>query len=207
MNKIKELREKYGLPQKAFAADIGVTQPTVSDWESGRKVPSAKSTAKIADYFGVTVDYILGREESNVTGAVLSRAVININVYGQIPAGIPVEAIEDIIGTEQIPSEWASGGREYFALQVKGDSMYPVYLDGDIVIVRKESACQTGDDCVVYINGYDATLKRVKLRENGSIEIIPLNVNYPPRTFTRAEAEAMPITIGGVVVELRRKIK
>ena len=207
MNKIKELREKIGLPQKAFAADLGVTQPTVSDWESGRKVPSAKSTAKIADYFGVSVDYVLGREEPNVAGAVMSRAVISINVYGQIPAGVPIEAIEDIIDTEQIPAEWASGSREYFALQVKGDSMYPAYLDGDIVIVRKGSACQTGDDCVVYVNGYDATLKRVKLHEDGGIEIVPLNVNYPPRTFTREEAESMPITIGGVVVELRRKIK
>lgn len=207
MNKIKELREKYGLPQKAFAADIGVTQPTVSDWESGRKVPSAKSTAKIADYFGVTVDYILGREESNVTGAVLSRAVININVYGQIPAGIPAEAVEDIIGTEQIPSEWATGGREYFALQVKGDSMYPVYLDGDIVIVRKQETCETGDDCVVYINGYDATLKRVKLHEDGSVELCPLNTNYAPRRYSAEEASSLPVQIGGVVVELRRKIK
>ncbi len=85
--------------------------------------------------------------------------------------------------------------------------MYPVYLDGDIVIVRKQNTCLTGDDCVVYVNGYDATLKRVKLHDDGSIEIIPLNVNYPPRTFTREEAENMPITIGGVVVELRRKIK
>lgn len=207
MNKIKELREKIGLPQKTFAADLGVTQPTVSDWESGRKVPSAKSTAKIADYFGVSVDYILGREEPNVSGAVLSRAIVTINVYGTIPAGIPVEAIEDIISTEQIPAEWIAGGREYFALQVKGDSMWPVYLDGDIVIVRKQSTCRTGDDCVVYVNGYDATLKRVKLHEDGGLEIVPLNVNYPPRTFTREEVGTMPITIGGVVVELRRKIK
>lgn len=207
MNRIKELRGQFGLPQKAFAIDLGVTQPTVSDWESGRKVPSAKSTSKIADYFGVTVDYILGRDVPNMTNTNVSHAITIIKVYGQIPAGIPVEAIEDVVDTEQIPAEWLSGGREYFALRVKGDSMYPVYLDGDIVIVRKQSTCQSGDDCVVYVNGYDATLKRVKLHDDGSIEIIPINTNYSPRTYTRYEVKKMPIAIGGVVVELRRKIK
>lgn len=62
MNRIRELREKAGKQQKELAIDLGVSQPTVSDWESGRKIPSAKSTSKIADYFQVPIDYLLGRE-------------------------------------------------------------------------------------------------------------------------------------------------
>ena len=207
MNRIKELREIMGLPQKALAAELGISQPTISDWESGRKVPSAKSTSKLADFFKVSTDYLLGRDDNNIVPVPFDRAVIEVNIYGSIPAGVPVEAIEEIIGTEQIPAAWLTGGREYFALQVHGDSMYPSYLDGDIIIVRKENTCQTGDDCVVYVNGYDATLKRVKLHDDGSIEICPLNTNYAPRRYSPREVAELPVQIGGVVVELRRKIR
>lgn len=63
MIRIKELRELRGLQQKDLAIDLGVTQPTISGWESGIKVPSARNTKKIADYFHVSVDYLLGRDE------------------------------------------------------------------------------------------------------------------------------------------------
>lgn len=206
-NRIEELRRLKHVNQKELGDAIGVAQTTISTWERGTRQPDHECLILLADFFNVSTDYILGRSEHDLQPTQLTRSVVTINVYGTIPAGVPVEAIEDIISTEQIPAEWIAGGREYFALQVKGDSMWPVYLDGDIVIVRKQSACRTGDDCVVYVNGYDATLKRVKLHEDGGLEIVPLNVNYPPRTFTREEVGTMPITIGGDVVELRRKIK
>ena len=60
MNRIKELRESKGVQQKEMAIDLGVTQPTISNWELGIKVPSAKNTRMLADYFGVSVDYLLG---------------------------------------------------------------------------------------------------------------------------------------------------
>lgn len=60
MNRIRQLREERQMPQKQLSVDLGVSQPTVSDWESGRKVPSAKSTVRLAEYFGVSVDYLLG---------------------------------------------------------------------------------------------------------------------------------------------------
>lgn len=130
-----------------------------------------------------------------------------IPVLGSIPAGIPVEAVEDILDWEEIPASWAAGGREYFGLKVKGDSMYPKYLEGDTVILRKQNTCDSGDDCVVMVNGYDATLKQVFLREDGSMEIRPLNPSYPPTTYTTEDIAALPVSIAGVVVELRRKIK
>ena len=206
MNRISELRKKLGISQAELSKKLGVAQNTISNWENGNRQPDNDILNKLADIFNTTIDYILGREE-NISPATLERSVVDVNVYGTIPAGIPIEAIEDVIGTEQIPASWLSGGREYFALVVRGDSMYPVYLDGDTVIVRKESTCQTGDDCVVYVNGYDATLKRVKLHDDGSIEICPLNPNYAPRRYSRDEAAALPVQIGGVVVELRRRMK
>lgn len=109
---------------------------------------------------------------------------------------------------EEIPAAMAAGGKEYFALLVKGDSMYPDYLEGDVVIVRKAPDCVSGEVCVVYVNGYDATLKQVKKNDaDHSITLVPRNPAYPPRTYTVEDmAGEYPVTIAGVVVELRRKI-
>lgn len=207
MNRISLLRKRAGMSQAELGRIIGVAQNTVSAWEKCVREPDNDTLRKLADYFGVTVDCILGREEGELVPPMMDRAVVDVNVYGRIPAGVPVEAIEEIIDTEQIPAAMLAGGHEYFALSVRGDSMYPVYLDGDIVIIKKQETCETGDDCVVYINGYDATLKRVKLYEDGSVELCPLNTNYAPRRYSAEEASSLPVQIGGVVVELRRKIK
>ena len=205
MNKIKELREKRGIPQKALAIDLGVTQPTICDWESGRKVPSAKSTAKLADYFGVSTDYILGREDAADSEYPLGRpspGAIRLPVYGRVPAGVPLEAIDDVIDWEEIPQEWSIGGKTFFATKVKGDSMYPKYIEGDIIIVQVQPDCESGQDCVVYVNGYDATLKRVYKLDDGGIRLVPANPSYAPKTYYPGDD---PISIAGIVVEIRRK--
>ena len=64
MTRIRELREARGLQQKDLSVDLNVSQPTISDWETGRKQPSSKSAAKISDYFGVSLDYLLCRTDS-----------------------------------------------------------------------------------------------------------------------------------------------
>lgn len=135
-----------------------------------------------------------------------SPGAIRISVLGTIPAGIPVEAVEDVLDWEEIPESWGSGGREYFGLRVKGDSMYPRYLEGDTVILRKQPTCDSGNDCAVLVNGDEATLKQVILRQDGSVELRPVNPAYPPRVYSPAEVERLPVHILGVVVELRRKI-
>lgn len=132
---------------------------------------------------------------------------VRIPVLGAIPAGIPIEAIQDIADWEEIPVELTRGNREYFGLLVEGDSMYPKYLSGDTVIVRKQSVCENGDDCVVYVNGFDATLKTVRLHDDGSLTTEPINPTYAPRTYTLEEIKTLPVSIAGIVVELRRKVK
>lgn len=211
MVRVRELREAKGMQQKELAIDLHVSQPTISDWESGRKIPSARSTQKLADYFGVSIDYLLGREETEKNTPApksgrISPGGVWIPVLGSVPAGIPIEAVEDILDWEEIPASMCSGDRDYFALQVQGDSMWPDYLTGDVVIIRKTPSCESGEDCVVYVNGYDATLKQVKLGEDGSLSIVPRNPNYPPKTYTAEEVRDLPVSIAGVVVELRRKV-
>lgn len=199
--RLKEARKAKGMTQVEVSKIIGISQNGYSDWETGKNRVDAVSLNKLADLYGVSVDYLLGGSETP------TNTVLRIPVLGSVPAGIPLEAIEDIIDWEEIPQSLASGGKEYFALQVEGDSMYPDYLPGDIVIVQKTPVCASGDDCVVYVNGYDATLKQVKLDEkHGTLTIVPKNPSYPPRTFSKEEIQSLPVTIAGVVVELRRKV-
>ena len=133
-------------------------------------------------------------------------------VYGTIPAGIPMECIEDIIDTEEISADMLRGNKQYFGLRVKGHSMEPDYLEGDTLILEKVDDCNNGDDCVVMVNGNDGTFKRVFKNENGII-LQPLNTNrdsngkllYEPIPFTNEQIQTLPVRILGVVEEIRRK--
>lgn len=164
-------------------------------------MPSVEKIRLLANYLGVTTSELLGETPGS------SSSGVRIPVLGTIPAGIPLDAIEDILDWEEIPAAWATGDRQYFGLRVRGDSMYPRYLDGDTVILQKETTCESGDDCAVLVNGSEATLKQVMIKGDGSLELRPTNPAYPPRTYSPAEIESIPVQIIGVVVELRRKIK
>lgn len=204
MNRIKELRERAGKQQKELAIDLGVSQPTVSDWESGRKVPSAKSTSKLADYFQVPIDYLLGRESVPDGPPAPSRPGSQwIPVLGRVAAGTPIEAVEDILDYEEIDAQTVSSG-DHFALQIKGQSMEPKISDGDVVIVRKQEDCDSGDIAVVLVNGDEATVKRIKKEPEG-LMLIPSNPAYEPKFYSNEQIQALPVKIIGKVVELRAK--
>ena len=202
MKMLRELRKSKGISMKTLGEYLGVSEAAVSQYETGKREADYETTLKAAEYFGVSVDYLL-RGIKETTKATYRM----IPVLGSIPAGSPVEAIEDIIDWEDLPEEMFAGGKEYFGLYVRGDSMWPDFLDGDVVIVRKTPTCENNKIAVVYVNGYDATLKQVKFGPDGSITLQPKNPTYPPRTYTKDEVESLPVAIAGEVVELRRKIK
>lgn len=200
MNNLKAARKAKKLTQIEVANAIGLSQSSYSYWENSDVKIEPSALSKLADLFGVTVDYLIGASDT-------PQNSVSVPVLGSVPAGIPLEAIEDVLDWEEIPAAMCAGGWEYFALRVSGDSMWPDYLDGDVVIVRKTPVCESGDVCVAYVNGYDATLKQVKISEDGSVSLVPKNPSYPPRTFTPQEVQELPVSIAGIVVELRRKIK
>lgn len=202
MNNLKNARKAANMTQAEVAKLIGITQNGYSYWENGKAKIEHESLVKLAQLYRVSTDYLLGISD------VQQDKVVRIPVLGSVPAGIPIEAIEDIIDWEELPQAMTTGGREYFALQVQGDSMWPDYLPGDVVIVRKQCTCDCGEVAVVYVNGYEATLKQVKFNpDEQSMTLQPKNPNYPPRTFSADEIAELPVRIAGVVVELRRKIK
>lgn len=206
-NKIKDLAKAKGVSVSKILADCEINKNALNTMQSSGYFPRVETLTKLADYLGVSVDYLLGREvDNNLEPVQLDRNVRKIPVFGVIPAGTPVEAIEDVLDFEEIPEAWTSGDREFFALKIRGDSMFPEYLDGDIVIFLKQSTCESGDDCAVLINGNDATFKRVFFDEHG-LTVKPINPIYKPITYTRDDIEALQISIIGVFWELRRKRK
>lgn len=191
--KLKHLREEKQISQATLAKHLGVSQSTVAMWENGKNRPEHKYLLLLSEFFDVSVDDLIG----NV------RHGTRIPVLGYVRAGIPMEAITDILDYEEIPQEMAERG-EYFALQIKGDSMAPVLLEKDVIIIRKQPDVESGEVAVVLVNGDDATVKKLYKHENG-ISLVPINPAYSPSFFSKDDILNKPVSVVGRMVELRRK--
>lgn len=199
MNRIKELRLSKAIKQVDFAKMLGVSQATVSGWESEKYQPDRDTLIKMASYFDVSVDYLIGNSPVKKE----KKKGVQIPVLGEVRAGYPMEAVENIIDYEEIDEEMARRG-EFFALRIKGDSMEPRFVDGDVVIVRKQETADSGDIVVALVNGDSATIKKLKRHQNG-ITLVPSNAAYEPMYYSSEEIIELPVTILGKVVELRAK--
>lgn len=198
--KLKELRNNKNLTQADIAKYLNITPQAYANYEREERTPDIKTCKLLASLFGVSIEVLLGDKPLKESKG------IKIPVLGVIPAGIPIEAIEDILDYEEISEDMARKG-EYFALKVRGDSMQPVINNGDIVIVKQQNDAESGKICVVMINGYDATLKRIKKEQDG-IWILPENpyCDFKPTFFTNKEIISTPVRIIGIAVEIRRSI-
>ncbi len=205
MNEFKDMlkffRMREHLSQRELASRLGISTSAVSMYEVGKREPDFETEERIADFFNIDLNTLRGRniEESTYS----HKKGVTVNVLGRIAAGIPMEAIEEIIDTEEITEEMASKG-EFFGLQIHGHSMEPRILEGDVVIVLKQDTAETGDIVIATVNGMDATCKRLKRYRDG-IELIPINPSYDPMFYTNEEIESKPVKIIGKVVELRGK--
>jgi len=202
VERIKRLRKMAKLSQVKLAALLNIHQTAVSQWEQNRTMPDVALLGKLAEIFDVSIDYLLEHDTPNGNVAIGSKG-IKIPVLGRVPAGVPLEAIQEILDYEEITPEMASTG-DHFALIIKGDSMLPRMSDGDVVIVRKQSDVTNGDTAVVVIDGHDATVKRVLKQENGII-LQPTNSAHKPLFFTPDQVRDLPVVVIGRVVELRAK--
>lgn len=200
MNRIKELRQAAGIKQTTLAAVINVSQAALSGYETGRFEASTETYQLIAQYFGVSLDYLLGHSTVR-SGA--PTAFARIPVLGDVAAGLPMMAEENIVDYEEIDPTMAASG-ELFGLRIKGSSMEPRIKEGDVVIVRKQEDVDTGDVAVVLVNGDSATVKRIK-KETSGITLIPNNPAYDPKYYSNEDIQRLPVKIIGKVLELRGK--
>lgn len=195
------LNEKH-MEQKKFAHQLGIVPQTVTDWKSGKSKSYTKHLPQIAEILGTTTEYLLTGAGAKTKAA--PKGGNWIPVLGDVAAGIPMEAVENVVDYEEIHQAMAATG-EYFGLRIKGSSMEPRIREGDVVIVRKQNDADTGDTAVVLVNGDSATVKRIKKEPDGSLWLLPNNPAYDPVHYSASEMASLPVTIIGKVVELRGK--
>lgn len=198
-SQLRKYRQDANLSQKALAGRLYVSQQAVGQWEADKTTPNPETVLKIAKILGITTDQLLGD-----TATPASTGGTWIPVLGDVAAGIPIEAVENIVDYEEIDSSMASTG-EFFGLRIKGSSMEPRIRDGDVVIVRRQEDAETSDTAVILVNGDSATVKRIKKDPDGSLWLLPNNPAYDPQHYSPAEIATIPVRIIGKVVELRGK--
>lgn len=209
--RLQELRKARGYSQQDVASLIGVGRTTYLKYENGDNRPTRKLN-ELARLFNVSTDYLLGLTDTPTESLTqpLSQSLskergVRIPVLGRVVAGIPIEAIEEVIDWEEIPQKLASTGK-FFALRVCGHSMEPTILEGDVVIVRQQEDVDSGDIAIVLVNGDEATVKRVKKQKDG-ITLIATNTSvYEPHFYSNQEIHDLPVRVVGKVEELRRKM-
>jgi len=213
--RIRERRNACGKTLLEVAETIGVKEATIQRYESGQiKNIKHDTILALSDVFNCSPAYLMGWIDSPYEDLTTpykdsinhTQKGVRIPVLGRIPAGIPIEAIEDVLDYEEIPAELTAGGKEYFALKIQGNSMFPKYLEDDVVIFQKSPDCESGTDCAVLVNGEDATFKKVIKQSNGVV-LQPLNItDFEPAFYSNEDVEALPVAVIGIAIEIRRKL-
>lgn len=205
MNNLRELRTKKGVYQKDVASYLGVERTTYVKYERGDTEPSFETLCKLADYFNVSVDEILGRKTNNDLYAlenVIPLHTKKVPLLGNIACGEPIFANEEhgefILTSDSLDVD--------FCLRAQGDSMIGARIyGGDIVFVHQQESVEDGEIAVVLI-GDEATLKRVRYdREAGFLSLFPENPQYKTMHFSGEELEQ--IRILGKAVAFQSEIK
>ena len=198
-NRIKILREELGLKQDELAKRISISPSAIGMYERDLREPNDEITLKLADFFKVSTDYLLGK--TDIRNVVVS--VSKIPILGTVKAGYDWLAEENVVDyitlKETIPSI-----NEYYALRITGDSMLPLLAEGDLVIVHDQDDVESGQTAVVLINGEEATVKKVVKTSEG-IELHSMNPYYPVKKFTYEDMKNIPVKIIGRVKEAKIK--
>lgn len=195
------------IPQELSNAS-GVSKASISQYLNGSHAPSNISSGKMARILNVNPLWLMGFDapmntNSQVEAAPSSNKGVSVKVLGRVAAGIPIEAITDIIDMEEITEDLAKTG-EFFGLKIKGNSMSPNICNSDVVIVRQQSDAENGEIVIATVNGDEAMCKRLRKYKDG-IELMSINPGYDSYEFSNKEILETPVTIIGKVVELRRK--
>ena len=215
---IKNYRSKNKLSQRAFAARTSLSPSYINTLEkiynpkTGKPYSVTTDVAmelskamfiNIEDLLNMldkTQEFIVNNNKLDNFG----NPVVSIPVLGTVKAGYDYLAQENWIGTIDVETSLVGNGKDYFALKVHGNSMSPVLIEDDIVIIKKQNDFENGDIVVAIINGDEATIKKGK-KSDSSILLQPLNPSYEPLIFTYDEMKTIPVEIVGIVKQLKRE--
>ncbi len=194
-DKLRTLRKQKGMSQQDLAGQFGYKSfTTIQKWEDGSSFPPSETLRRLADFFGVSMDELMGQQD---------RSGIAVPILGIVRGGALRIAQQEVIGHEWVePSE--NRGGEFFYLEVTGDSMIGARIfPGDLVYVKRQNQVENGQIAVVLV-GDEATLKRVYMEKDKMI-LKPENEAYAPMIYTLQEIDEKPVRILGRVVH--NKIK
>ncbi|MDR1101200.1 MAG: XRE family transcriptional regulator [Clostridiales bacterium] len=198
IERILELMKINNINASQLTKAIGINHSSINGWKKGLAKPSHGALVKIADYFNVSIEYLEGMTDDKINKH--PRGVL-IPIFSMITTGA-AKAMRDILGYEEISAEMAGTGR-YFALRVSGDGLEPRVRDGDIVIIRRQSAVASGGTAAVMTGGAEVTLKKVKREESGEIRLYPFGGDENDGVrYTRGGG----LEIIGEAIEVRGKI-
>lgn len=202
--RLKELRKEKRVTQINLAKMLDIRQSSISKWESNISYPDFYNQQQLASFFGVSIDYLLGNAENRHESQENFVKSKKIPVYGYINAKAPFDEHQEIIGYEHIDEATAKTG-EIFALQIREKNNEPRFLEGDVVICKKQNQVESGQFAVVCVENGRASIKKVQKNANG-ITLMALNSNFTPIFYSNEQIKNMPVTIYGKIIELRAKI-
>lgn len=225
---LRDIREQLGYSIYDVNKLCDISPSYLSLMENGKRKPSAIILKKIAPIYslnyldlyekagyidlindekyistGITPDNIYDQLKNIGTMYISNTEMVKIPVLGVVKAGYDYLAQENWIGTIDVEKNIVNDGSEYFALKVVGDSMSPVLIQDDIVVIKKQNDFENGDIVVAIVNGNEATIKKGK-KTDSSITLQPLNTAYDPLVFTYDEVKSIPVTVVGIVKQLKR---
>ena len=200
----QKLLDKAGLKVSDVVKATGIRQGVFSDWKAGRYTPKNDKIVKIAQFLGVTPEYLYGQVSHPFASTeIVDTPSIRIPVVGDVAAGYPHFANEEILDYEEVDHRYIEQGKIY-GLRIAGDSMEPEIKKGSIAIVRYQNDADNGDVIIVKVNGENATCKRLQKHDDG-IALLSNNPKYPVFFYTAKEINSLPVKIIGKVLEVRTK--
>lgn len=180
----------------------GIDKSKISSYMSGRYKAKQDGVYLLAQALNVSEVWLMGYDVPMESIPIKDIEKIKIPVLGTVKAGYDYLAQENIVGYESIDN--VSDPENYYALQITGNSMEPLFSDGDIAIVHKQDNFDSGNICIILVNGEEATVKKVVRMDDG-IDLIAMNPYYPVRRFSKNEMNEIPVKIIGKVVEARKR--
>lgn len=206
--RLRQAMSIRNIKQVDLVKATGICKSSISTYLAGDYKPKQQGIYKLAKALNVSEAWLMGLdvpmqpEPSNVIRPDGSEEYVKIPVIGRVAAGMGCLTDNEIIGYEKVDANDIRGGGEYRFLRVVGDSMYPIFIEGDLVLIRCQTSVDSGSYAVVIIDGEDGVIKRI-VYDKDSIELHSINPMYPVRRFEGEDV--LRIRVFGFVKEIKRK--
>lgn len=198
--KLRQAMEKAEMNATELSEKTGISKSTISRYLSGGYIAKQRNLLKLSLALHVEPKFLFPDAAQELDD---NLKVYRIPVVGKVVAGTPIDAIENITDYIRVTNPAAADG-SYYALHVTGASMEPEMREGDLVIVHKQDYFDSGDICIVLVNGNEATVKKV-IKSDQGITLIGFNATvYPPHFYNARQVEELPVRVIGKVKQVRR---